>query len=440
MPTDEPLHVAWISLGCPKNLIDSERMLALLARAGCLVPAPMDQADVIVVNTCGFLQAARDESFEVIREALACKKGGRARRVVVVGCLVNRDAEKLYGELPEIDAIVGVNDREAVVAAVIGDGRFTRAGGYRGQITADAERFRLTPRHTAYLRISEGCSRRCSFCTIPQLRGPFRSKPPEMILEEARELAADETVELNIIGQDTTGYGRDLRPPSSLARLLRRIDTVEGLRWIRLLYAYPQPFPDALIEAIAEGERIVPYVDVPLQHIADPILQRMRRGVRRKSIESLLDRLRRRLPGAVIRTTFIVGFPGETDAHFEQLLNFVRGFRFDALGVFAFSAEPGTEAARLEGQVPEAVKAQRLDRLMSAQQEIAFAANREKVGRKLNVLVDGIDEGGLCVGRYYGQAPEIDSRCFLTEPRPAGVFVPGRVVDWQEYDLLVRPE
>lgn len=433
------MRVALVSLGCPKNLIDSEKILALLAEGGCIVAAPMDQADVIVVNTCGFLEAARQESLQVIREALAHKRAGAAQRVVVAGCLVNRDAEQLYKLAPGIDAIVGVNNRHQILQAVTAKRRVTRTDPYSSGVCSDAGRFRLTPRHTAYLRICEGCDRECSFCTIPAIRGPFRSKQLEAILAEARELIADGAVELNVIGQDTTAYGRDLGVKGSLASLLRRLDRLDGVRWIRLMYAYPRPF-DALIEAIASTAHVVTYIDLPLQHISDPILRRMKRGITRAGIEKLLVKIRRRIGGAAIRTTFIVGFPGESDAQFAELLEFVREFQFDALGVFEFCPEPGTTAAELPRQIPDDVKAARARALMAQQQQIAFAANSASVGRLIEVLVDGVDTQGRCVGRYYAQAPDIDGVCYLSEPRSPGTFVTGKIVGWEDYDLLVRPE
>lgn len=440
MPASRQLRVALVSLGCPKNLIDSEKILALLAEGGCIVAAPMDQADVIVVNTCGFLEAARQESLQVIGEALAHKRAGRAQRVVVAGCLVNRDAEQLYKLAPGIDAIVGVNNRHQILQAVTAKRRVTRADPYSDGVCSDAGRFRLTPRHTAYLRICEGCDRECSFCTIPAIRGPFRSKQLEAILAEARELIADGAVELNVIGQDTTAYGRDLGVKGALASLLRRLDRLDGVRWIRLMYAYPRPFDDSLIEAIASTAHIVAYIDLPLQHISDPILRRMKRGITRAGIEKLLVKIRRRIGGAAIRTTFIVGFPGESDAQFAELLEFVREFQFDALGVFEFCPEPGTTAAELPRQIPDDVKADRARALMAQQQQIAFAANSASVGRPIEVLVDGVDTQGRCVGRYYAQAPDIDGVCYLSEPRPPGTFVTGKIVGWEDYDLLVRPE
>ena len=435
--------MALVSLGCAKNVVDSERMLAILAEGGCLVPASLDEADVIVINTCGFLQAARDESLEAIGAAMACKRAGRARRVVVAGCLASRDGEDLYRSAAGIDAVVGVNDREAILSAVLGRRRVTRLSSCGGGIHDDRGRLRITPRHTAYLRVAEGCSRSCTFCTIPAIRGPFRSKAPQDVLAEARELVADGTVEMNVIAQDTTSYGGDLSAPAAdgwtLARLLRELDALPGAGWVRLLYSYPRRFTDELIDALAECPHVVEYVDLPLQHVADAVLKRMGRRVTRRRIEALLDKLRRRVPGIALRTTFIAGFPGETDGDFEELLAFVRDFRFDAVGVFAFSPEPGTPAADLPGQVPPELRAERAERLMLAQQAVCFAANSRTVGRCLDVLVDGADADGRCVGRHRGQAPEVDSACILTRPAEAGSIVPTAVVDWQDYDLIVEP-
>jgi ribosomal protein S12 methylthiotransferase len=440
MRSSKAPKVALVSLGCPKNLIDSEKILADLAEGGCVVAAPMDEADVIVVNTCGFLAAARQESLEVIAEALEQKRRGRARRVVVAGCLVEREAGRLYALAGGIDAVVGVNSRRDILAAVTGRGRVTKIAQCAGEINCDAGRFRLTPRHTAYLRISEGCSRKCSFCTIPAIRGPFRSKPPADVIAEARELIADGAVELNVIGQDTTAYGSDFaRKDVHLAALLRRLDRLEGVEWIRLMYAYPKRFTGDLVDALADCEHVLPYVDLPLQHVNDRILRRMGRGMSRRGIEKLLSRLRARVVGLVLRTTLIVGFPGETDAEFEELLSFVKDFKFEAMGVFEFSAETGTRAAAMKKQVPDDVKAVRAEKLMLAQRELVTAANRQMLGRRLTVLVDGIDNRGRCVGRHCGQAPDVDSVCFLSEQRGAGKFVSCEVDGWAGYDLIVKP-
>ena len=440
MAADKPLTVAIASLGCPKNLIDSEKILAHLAEGGCVVGAPFDDADVIVVNTCGFLSAARDESLEVIAEAVACKKNGRVQRVVVAGCLVNRDADKLYELAPGIDAIVGVNNRQDVLAAVMGKKRLTKIDSCGVDAVSDAGRFRLTQQHTAYLRIGEGCSQKCSFCTIPAIRGPLRSKQPEDVLAEARELIADGAVELNVIAQDTTGFGRDLPARATLASLLKSLNRLDGAQWIRLMYAYPRRFSDSLIDAIAESENVVNYIDLPLQHISDRILRRMGRGVTRKTTEKLLENIRRRIPGVALRTSMIVGFPGESDADFAELLSFVNDFRFDALGVFPFSPEEGTPAAEMADAVPADIAAERAGILMLAQQEIAFDANEQFLGQSVQVLVDGVDSEGRCVGRHYGQAPDVDSVCFLTSPQPAGSFVRCEVVGYEDYDLVVQPD
>ncbi|MGB2824367.1 MAG: radical SAM protein, partial [Phycisphaerae bacterium] len=283
------------------------------------------------------------------------------------------------------------------------------------------------------------CSRRCTFCTIPALRGPFRSKPPEQVLDEARELIADGAVELNVIAQDTTSYGRDLGGQVSLASLLRDVAALDGIEWVRLMYAYPRGLSDELIGTLAGCEHVVPYVDIPLQHICDGVLKRMGRGVTRTQIERLLGKMRRRIDGLVLRTTLLVGFPGETREQFDELLAFVGSFRFDALGVFPFYPEEGTPAARLRGRVPDDVVRRRREAIMLAQQEIAFQAGDRRIGSQVRVLVDAEGPGAICVGRHYGQAPDIDSICRLTEPRPPGGFVDGRVVGREDYDLIVRP-
>jgi ribosomal protein S12 methylthiotransferase len=453
MSSRKQITVALVSLGCPKNLVDSEKMMALLAQARCVVGAPVGEADVIVVNTCGFIQAAKDESLAVIREALGHKAGGRARRVVVAGCLSNREGTKLKKSLPGVDAIIGVNNREDIVAAVMGlGGRGTKhtfansAKVWRPDATGldDAGRFRLTPRHTAYLRISEGCSQKCTFCTIPAIRGPFRSKAPAQVLAEANELVGDGAIELNIIGQDTTSYGMDLGRGVTLARLLGQLEKIDGLRWIRLLYAYPMRFGDSLVRLIGDSEKVLPYVDLPLQHICNRVLRRMGRRVTRKKTLHLLESLRRVVPGAVIRSTFIVGFPGESDADFQELLAFVKDFGFGALGVFEFSPEEGTPAARLDQAVPEEVKHQRTKEIMLAQQNIVLAANKRMVGKRIDVLVDGQNAAGQMVGRYYGQAPDIDGICIFGKSgfgskKPAtGTIVSAKVVGFDNYDLIVR--
>jgi len=449
---DDIRTVALVSLGCPKNLVDSERMLGLLAQHGLIIAADPRDADAIVINTCGFLQAAREESLEEIRKAIDLKTTGRCRRVIVAGCLTQRERLRLLEEVPGIDRLVGVFDRENIVRAVCGlpDEREAHGqylGRYHQMSPAqydDRARLRLTPRHYAYLRICDGCSRGCSFCTIPAIRGPLRSKPIEQIIAEADELAADGAVELNLIGQDTTSYGSDIGYAPGLAGLLRTLDRrlPAGVRWIRLMYAYPRGFTDEMIDAIASCGRVVKYIDLPLQHISDAMLARMNRRVTRRQIETLLEKLRRRVPGIVIRTTFICGAAGETEEDHQQLLRFVRDFRFDMMGVFVYSREPGTRMARMSGHLPDDVKKRRAEALMLAQREIAFDAARRMVGRTIQVLVDGRDtrDAARFTARSAGQAPEIDSVVLVRAQglRP-GQFIEARVIDAEGYDLVAEP-
>jgi ribosomal protein S12 methylthiotransferase len=309
----------------------------------------------------------------------------------------------------------------------------------RTQVHDDRVRLRIAPAHWAYLRISEGCSHRCSFCTIPAIRGPFRSKPSELVLAEAAELVSAGAVELNLIGQDTTNYGRDLKMRDALGGLLGELEQIRGLAWIRLLYAYPDGVSDRLIETMANSEKIVHYLDVPIQHINSEVLKAMRRPDSKEGICSLIEKLRSRIPDIVLRTTVIVGFPGETDSQFEELLKFVEWAEFDALGCFKFYAEYGTAAAEMPGQIPEAVKEQRVEKLMFTQQRIAFARNKSRLGSRLRCLVDSVDSAGMGRGRFYGQAPEIDSVCIIKNCSVgAGCFVETRIVRTEEYDLVVE--
>ena len=465
--------VAFVSLGCPKNLVDSERMLGLLAEDGLTITSDPAAADAIVVNTCGFLEASRMESLEAIRDAIRMKHEGRCRRVVVAGCLVQRHKTRLLADVPDVDRLVGVFDREHIVEAVHGKenprqehGHFlgkyhdlsrdlAQAHGLQPAgvqetktnrlpvFEDDRARLRLTPRHYAYLRISEGCNQGCTFCTIPSIRGPMRSKPLEQILAEAKELAADGAVELNLIGQDTTSYGTDIGYDPGLSGLLRTLDRqLKDVHWLRLMYAYPSCFSDEMIKTIADSGRVVKYIDMPLQHIADPVLTRMRRRVTRKQVETLLDKLRTWVPGIAIRTTFIAGSPGETDAEHAELVRFVRDFGFDMMGVFPFSAEPGTPMGRMEDQVPDDVKQQRVEELMLAQQEVAFANARKQVGQTTEVLIDrpaGRDEEDGYVARGRAQAPDIDSVTFVRGPSlHVGQLASVVVTDYQNYDLVAE--
>ena len=446
-PVDAPKGTyAFVSLGCPKNLVDSERMLGRLAQEGYALVPDADGADVVVVNTCGFIEPARQESLGVIREMLALKQQGRVGAVVVAGCLAERKKDDLLAEVPEVDHIVGVFGREEITQVVdrvlsqrLEQRSLFRPAPVRAQ--EDTARLRITPRHYAYLKISEGCDRLCTFCAIPGMRGKHVTKPIEEVLREARELAADGVRELNIVAQDTTYYGMDLYGRVRLAELLRELDRVDGLEWIRILYAYPIHFTDDLIETLAGADKILPYLDLPLQHINDRMLKRMQRKVNREETEQLLGKLRAALPGLTLRTTFIVGFPGESDAEFEELLAFARAQRFERVGVFPYSLEPGTPAARLPDHLPEEVKLQRRNRLMEAQQEIAFAWTRQQIGRELEVLVDGPDPEmpNHALARSHADAPEIDALVRVKSKRlHAGDLVRVKVTAADGYDLVAR--
>jgi ribosomal protein S12 methylthiotransferase len=468
--------IALVSLGCPKNLVDSERMLGLLAADGLVLTPDAEEADVIVINTCGFLEASKTESMEEIHRAVRLKEDGKCRRVVVAGCLVQRHKTELLAGEPGIDRLVGVFDREHIVDAVRGSGREGNAEGHflgkyhdlskrlnagleRSTLNAqhstlnvkeskksrlpvfedDRGRLRLTPRHYAYLRVSEGCNQGCSFCTIPSIRGPMRSKPVEHILAEARELAADGAVELNLIGQDTTSYGTDIGYEAGLSGLIRTLDReLKDVHWLRLMYAYPSCFTDEMIRAIAESGRMIPYIDMPLQHISDRILNIMKRRVTRKEIETLLEKLLKWVPGITIRTTFIAGSPGETEAEHRELVDFVKDFGFDMMGVFPYSAEPGTAMGRMDSQIPDGEKKARLEELMLAQQEVAFKKARKRTGEKVEVLIDRrADTGSKWVGRTNGQAPDIDSVTFVDgKELHIGKLVTASVVGAEGYDLL----
>jgi ribosomal protein S12 methylthiotransferase len=466
--------VAFVSLGCPKNLVDSERMLGLLAEDGLTITNDAARADAIVVNTCGFLEASKTESLEAIREAVAMKAGGQCKRVVVAGCLVQRHKTKLLSEVPQIDRLVGVFDREHIVEAVRGKENPRQVHGHflgkyhdlsRELAQAhglspmgatketktnrlpvfedDRARLRLTPRHYAYLRISEGCNQGCSFCTIPSIRGLMRSKPVDHILAEAKELAADGAVELNLIGQDTTSFGTDIGYGAGLSGLLKTLDReLKDVHWLRLMYAYPSCFTDEMIKTIAGSSRVVKYIDMPLQHINDDVLTRMKRRVSRKQIETLLTKLRDWVPGIAIRTTFIAGSPGETDAQHDELVKFVKDFGFDMMGVFPYSPEPGTPMGRMDGQVPDEVKEARVEELMLAQQDVAFAKAERLRGQTLEVLIDrpaGRDEEDGWVARSAFQAPDIDSTTFVHgNGLHAGQLLQVKVTDYQGYDLVAE--
>jgi ribosomal protein S12 methylthiotransferase len=437
---------AFVSLGCPKNLVDSERMLGKLAQDGYTLVPDADGADVVVVNTCGFIEPARQESLAVIKEMLALKEAGRLGRVVVAGCLAERKQDALLQELPQVDQFAGVFGREEITQVVdraLAQDREQRSLFRPAPVKAqeDTARLRITPRHYAYLKISEGCDRLCTFCAIPGMRGKHVTKPMQDVIREAKELAGDGVRELIIVAQDTTYYGTDLYGRVRLAELLLELEKIDGLQWIRILYAYPIHFTDELIDTLARSPKIIPYLDLPLQHINDRMLKRMQRRVNRNQTEELLDRLRSAIPNLTLRTTFIVGFPGETEAEFDELLTFVQTARFERVGVFPYSYEPDTPATRLDNHLPEEVKQERRNRLMEAQQAIALESSSRQVGKQLEVIVDGPDPEvpQHVLARSHADAPDID--CLVRVKgkglRP-GDIVNIKVTAADGYDLVGR--
>ena len=442
---------AVISLGCPKNLVDTEQMLGRLDQDGYRMVDEVEAADFVVVNTCGFIDAAREESMGAIDEMLALKRQGKIRSVVVTGCLAERQQQQLLDARPEIDALVGVFGRNDIVSVVdqLQGGLLEQRTLFRPAAIrplSDAVRAPVTPRHFAYLKISEGCDRLCTFCAIPKMRGKHYSKPIEQVVDEAKRLGDSGVREVVIVAQDTTYYGKDLYGRPRLTDLLDELDRIESIDWIRLMYFYPMYIDDALIERLATADRILPYIDMPLQHASDTMLRRMARKTTRRSQEEILGRLRDRIDRLVMRTTMITGFPGETEDDFLQLLDFVATQRFEHLGVFTYSVEEGTPAARLPARVPAEVARERHDRLMAVQQEVAFAWTASRVGQVEDVLIDAElpDQPGVWVGRTRGEAPDIDGVVYVSGVSPerslrVGDRVRCEVVAADGYDLVAAP-
>jgi ribosomal protein S12 methylthiotransferase len=471
------MKIGLISLGCPKNLVDSEVMLGLAQRAGHELTQDAAAADVIVVNTCAFIDSATQESIDAILEMAQHKKDGACRRLIVTGCMAERYRDELQKEIPEIDAVLGTGQVPEIVGAISGGA--TPLTFYRGSTLGnspstlgnslstlensfstlknspsnlptyiyDAETPRLfaTPRHYAYVKIAEGCDYKCAFCIITTLRGHYRSRPADSIVREARALAASGVRELLLISQDTTFYGIDRNERGALARLLRALNAVDGLEWIRLLYLYPTTIDEDTLAAMAECEKVCKYIDLPLQHASDAVLQRMKRPGTRKSYDRLLTRIRDRVPGVALRTTFIVGFPGESDADVEELIGFIGDHAFDHVGVFTYSHEEGTSAFRLADDVRARAKSARRSRVMSLQKKLVTKRQHARIGERVRVLVDGPSSEHELVlkGRLSTQAPDIDAAVFLTDCDPSqyrpGDFVEARIVGANGYDLLARP-
>ena len=433
--------IGMISLGCAKNRVDTEIMLGHLQKAGYPITGEVEEAEVIIINTCGFITAAKEESINAILDAAKLKQTGRCARIVVAGCLAQRYATELLDDIPEIDGIMGTGAVPEIVSTVnkVLTGERPVLVNKPGYIHHGQEsRILTTPRHTAYLKIAEGCENRCSYCAIPTIRGPYRSKPMEEIIEEAKELCSQGTRELIVVAQETTRYGIDLYGRYKLANLLQGLEKIENCRWIRLMYCYPTSITGELLEVIKSSKKICRYIDLPLQHINNRILKMMNRRGSKEYIAYLINKLRRLMPGITLRTTFIVGFPGETEAEFNELLSFIEATRFDRAGIFGYSPEEGTAAERLPDRVSEQEIAARLEAVMALQQGISAQNNRKFVGAEKIVLAEGWDtDASLYWGRTEGDAPEIDGKVFFASEElvRAGDFVKVKILDSTEYDL-----
>lgn len=440
------VSVGMISLGCEKNRVDAEMMMASLQKAGYALADDAARADVAIVNTCGFIEAAKKESIGEILELGRMKKEGRIKAIIVTGCLAERYQEEIRKELPEADAVCGIGADADIVSVVERTlkGEHPELFPEKTLLPLCGERVQSTPRYFSYLKIAEGCDNRCSYCAIPMIRGPYRSRPMESIVEEAKHLAQGGTKELIIIAQDTTRYGLDLYQKFMLPELLHRLCGVDGIEWIRVLYCYPDFMTEELMDTIAQEPKIVKYMDIPLQHCSGPVLKRMRRFGDRKKLTALVKKLRERIPGLILRTTMITGFPGETEADFTELCEFAKELRFERLGCFAYSQEEGTPAADMEDQLDEDEKQRRMGIVMEQQMAIMQEWGESRVGRAETVLVEGYDRGvGMWYGRTYADAPEIDGSLFFTtdgeEPRP-GQFVRVRVTECADCDLVGKAE
>jgi ribosomal protein S12 methylthiotransferase len=468
------VKIGFLSLGCPKNLVDGEVMLGIARDAGHELTSDATDAEVLVVNTCAFIDRAKQESIDAILEMAEHKKNGNCARLVVTGCLAERYRDELKKEIPEIDAVLGTGEVPKVLDAISpGDWR-SAIGGSPAPLTffrssdaalitsqpptasrqltlptyiydADTPRLLTTPRHYAYVKIAEGCDYTCAFCIIPTLRGNYRSRPAESIVREARALAARGVRELLLISQDTTFYGIDRGERGALARLLRELNTVEGLDWIRLLYLYPTTITDDVLDAMAECDKVCRYVDLPLQHASAAVLKRMRRPGNRKTYDALLQRIRDRVPGVALRTTLIVGFPGETEGEYQELERFVADTRFDHVGVFTYSHEEGTRAFAFSDDVPEPVKRGRRNALMAKQKQIVVRMQKSRIGTDVDLLIDGPSSEHELVlqGRLEGHAPDIDPVVYLSGCDPdayrPGQLIRARIIDARGYDLVAAP-
>jgi ribosomal protein S12 methylthiotransferase len=441
-----PITFSIISLGCPKNLVDAERLAAALERAGYRLELKPERAELILVNTCGFIEDARQESLDTISEMSRHKQTGSCRGLVVTGCLSQRYPRSLWDQMSAVDAFLGIGGQNDIVSVCdrILDGTGERPCLVRNPDTLTEEtipRRQLTLPHSAYLKIADGCDNRCSYCAIPVIRGRFRSRKMEVLLDEARRMADRGVKELNLIAQDTTFYGADLFGEPRIAELLQRLCDIDGLRWIRLLYTHPAHYDDRLIDIVAREEKICKYLDLPLQHVCDDLLTSMNRRITRARIEELIERLRSRIPKLTLRTTFIVGLPGETEEHFGQLMEFIHRHRFEKLGAFSYSPEEDTAAAGMDRRPRKGVADRRLDQLLRLQQQISLEHNRNMAGEEIEVLVDAPLNGQEwnAVGRTQAEAPEIDGVVYLRGQHvDPGDLVNAQVTGFAEYDLFAE--
>ena len=434
--------VGFISLGCSKNLVDTEVMLRTLYDAGFEITPDETEAEIIVINTCGFIESAKQESIDNILDAAKLKEWGKCKHIVVTGCLAERYREEVMREMPEVDAVIGVGSIEKITEACTAVLRGEKYTSFEDKEKSKlgGERIVTTEEHTAYLKIAEGCDNKCTYCAIPMIRGRLRSRPIEDIVAEARELEAMGVKELNLIAQDTSRYGLDIYGEYSLARLVRAITEATNIPWIRLLYCYPDKITDELIDELRDNPRLVKYMDIPIQHISDKVLTAMNRHGGSALIKETVKKLRERVPGIVLRSTAMVGFPGESEEDFSELCEFIKEARFDRFGAFTYSAEEGTVAATLDGQIDEQTKQDRYDILMQTQLTVAEELGASKVGKTLTVLCDGFDTvAEVYYGRSYADAPDVDGKVYFTSPRRkinTGAFVEVKITEAMDYDLI----
>ena len=435
--------IGMVSLGCPKNQVDAEIMLYRLKEAGYEITGNEGEADLVIVNTCGFIEDAKREAIDNILELGQLKEDGSLKGLIVTGCLSERYANEVIDEMPEIDALLGIGcnaDIVSVVERVLSGEKGIALFAEKEKLDMDSDRILATPRYTAYLRVADGCDNCCTYCTIPSIRGHFRSRTMESVLDEANRLAKRGVRELVVIAQDTTRYGEDIYGKLMLAELLNKLCEIDGIEWIRILYAYPERITDELLDTMASQPKIMKYIDIPIQHCNGEVLHNMNRRGDRRSLTELIAKIRAKMPDVAIRTTLITGFPGETEEQFTELCEFVNEIGFDRLGCFAYSAEEGTPAAEMDNQCEKSVKERRAEVIMNDQLRIISEKNQEKIGKTLDILVEGYDNYiRCCFGRSYADAPEIDAKIFFapSSPRPSeGDIVKVEIFDTIEYDLL----